>query len=526
MKGKLAVGAGILALALGGAPAAMANEPVSGLTQSQQASNNNGTQQDAGASATSKQANVNVPINVLTNESGNGNVAQQNSGETQAGSGNHYQTGQSNGQNQQGSTSSKGCCSGSGGSKQSQQATNNNQTDQHAKSDANTHQANVNVPVNVLTNESGNGDVKQENNATTKANADNENDSWQSNGQNQQGSASSRGCGCGSGGGDPQSQKATNNNDTKQNADAKAGTYQANVNVPVNVLTNESGNGDVHQGNDAYTKSSAGNENQTGQSNRQNQDGSSRSGDGPGGFDQSQEATNNNKTSQEAKTDAGTFQLNVNAPINLLTNESGNGDVTQHNDAKTIAKSENSNDTWQSNRQNQDGSQVSKGQGCGDDHGRDKGHDGLGKDGKDGKVGGEGGFSQSQEATNNNQTDQDADAYANTRQKNVNVPVNFLTNDSGNGDVRQRNDAKTIARSENENQADQSNRQNQRGFSSHKGSCGCRKHHGHKRGEGRHGLIPLWPVAAVEPLPLGGWPLVALGGFLLTGGLTLRRRSV
>src|SRR2546425_6416749 len=318
MKGKLAVGAGILALALGGAPAAMANEPASGLTQSQQASNNNGTKQDAGASATSKQANVNVPINVLTNESGNGNVEQQNSGETQAGSGNQNQTGQSNGQNQQGSTSSKGCCSGSGGSKQSQQATNNNQTDQHAKSDANTHQANVNVPVNVLTNESGNGDVKQENNA--------------------------------------------------------------------------------------YTKSSAGNENQTGQSNRQNQDGSSRSGDGPGGFDQSQEATNNNKTSQEAKTDAGAFQLNVNAPINLLTNESGNGDV------------------------------------------------------------------------------------------------------------RQRNDAKTVAKSENENQTDQSNRQSQQGFSSHKGSCGCRKHDGHKRGEGRHGLIPLWPVAAVEPLPLGGWPLVALGG--------------
>ena len=228
------------------------------------------------------------------------------------------------------------------------------------------------------------------------------------------------------------------------------------------------------------------------------------------------------KTSQEAKTDAGAFQLNVNAPINLLTNESGNGEVTQSNDAKTIAKSENSNDTWQSNRQNQDGSQVSKGHGCGDDHGRDQGHDGLGKDGK---VGGEGGFSQSQEATNNNQTDQDADAYANTRQKNVNVPVNFLTNDSGNGDVRQRNDAKTVAKSENENQTDQSNRQSQQGFSSHKGSCGCRKHDGHKRGEGRHGLIPLWPVAAVEPLPLSGWPLVALGGFLLTGGLTLRRRS-
>src|SRR5438552_4133765 len=137
MKGKLAVGAGILALALGGAPAAMANEPVSGLTQSQQASNNNGTKQDAGASATSKQANVNVPVNVLTNESGNGDVHQGNDAYTKSSAGNGNQTGQSNRQNQDGSSRSR---DGTGGFDQSQEATNNNKTSQEAKTDAGTFQ--------------------------------------------------------------------------------------------------------------------------------------------------------------------------------------------------------------------------------------------------------------------------------------------------------------------------------------------------------------------------------------------------
>jgi len=89
-----------------------------------------------------------------------------------------------------------------------------------------------------------------------------------------------------------------------------------------------------------------------------------------GTLDQVQQATNTNSTSQSAESTATTKQVNVNAPISVLSKGSNNGDVHQSNDATTVAKSQNDNTTNQSNTQNQHGSV----QGGGPDRRGDCGH--------------------------------------------------------------------------------------------------------------------------------------------------------
>src|SRR4051794_18159329 len=172
-------------------------------------------------------------------------------------------------------------------------------------------------------------------------------------------------------GGDPvsgtldQVQQATNSNSTSQSADSTATTKQANVNAPVSVLSKGSNNGDVDQSNDAPTGAASGNSNGTYQSNDQDQHGSVQGGgssscgcDQPNGGSnatQDQSASNQNETKQDASSEATTKQVNVNAPVSVLSKDSNNGDVNQSNDAKTIAKSENENNTTQSNDQEQNG---------------------------------------------------------------------------------------------------------------------------------------------------------------------------
>ena len=68
-----------------------------------------------------------------------------------------------------------------------------------------------------------------------------------------------------------QEQSATNTNSTGQDAAASATTKQANLNLPVSVLSWGSNTGDVDQSNSAGTKAYAGNRNGTDQSVEQGQ---------------------------------------------------------------------------------------------------------------------------------------------------------------------------------------------------------------------------------------------------------------
>ncbi|MFL5816715.1 MAG: hypothetical protein ACJ76L_03850, partial [Conexibacter sp.] len=110
-----------------------------------------------------------------------------------------------------------------------------------------------------------------------------------------------------------------------------------------------------------------------------------------GTLDQVQQATNSNSTTQSASSEATTKQVNVNAPVSVLSKGSNNGDVDQSNDATTVASSQNSNETYQSNDQNQQDSVQSGDSGCGCD-----------------RPNGDSGATQSQQASNDNSTDQSA----------------------------------------------------------------------------------------------------------------------
>jgi hypothetical protein len=239
---------------------------------------------------------------------------------------------------------------------QTQEGSNSNRTDQEANADASTTQYNVNAPVAILSPGSNNGDVDQSNDATTVAVASNWNDTDQSIWQSQR--ATSRGgrCGC-RGRRIDQDQTASNSNRTDQDANATAETTQVNVNAPVAILSPGSNNGDVDQSNDATTIAEASNWNDTDQFIGQSQDaragGRGCCGGSSRGIRQDQSATNDNSTYQDANADASTTQYNVNAPIAILSPGSNNGDVSQSNDATTVARASNSNSTNQGIHQRQ-----------------------------------------------------------------------------------------------------------------------------------------------------------------------------
>jgi hypothetical protein len=316
-------------------------------------------------------------------------------------------------------------------------AINNNSTDQSAHADATTKQANFNVPISVLSYGSNNGNVDQSNKAYTDSNAENYNSTKQSSGEDHQSSKHDYG---------QQADGGQNSNRTDQHAYADAFTKQVNVNAPISVLSYGSNNGNVDQSNKAYTDSNAENYNSTKQKDGQehqspkhddykrsncepqkdhNQNGYDQNGYGPKGHDQAESGSNKNDTYQRAYADAYTKQKNFNTPVSFLSFASNNGNVNQSNKAYTDANAENLNSTYQK-ANGPDGHPAN-------DYGRN-GSDFFKDGGK-----------QFSSPSNENHTDQHAYAKAKTEQKNVNVPLSFLSFASNNGNVQQHNGAGTQA---------------------------------------------------------------------------------
>src|SRR5919106_1719688 len=205
-----------------------------------------------------------------------------------------------------------------------------------------------------------------------------------------------------------QTQDATNTNTTDQDATANAETNQYNVNAPVAILSPGANSGDVNQSNTADTDATASNSNTTDQSTTQDQDGTTSGGCsscGGGSVSQDQSGENSNDTDQDATANAETNQYNVNAPISFLSpgangsscsNSCGGsgGDVNQSNDADSSAWAGNQNDTTQTVGQSQDATVAGSGF-CGCEAPS---------------------IEQSQTGSNDNTTDQDATANAETTQ--------------------------------------------------------------------------------------------------------------
>jgi hypothetical protein len=360
---------------------------------------------------------------------------------------------------------------------QTQTATNTNTTDQTADSTATTDQNNVNVAICVACVNSNNGDVSQSNDAATDSESTNNNGTGQS---IDQGQVASIGSENGSVPEDPQEQTATNTNDTGQEANSTAETNQNNWNGSLCALCVNSNNGDVDQSNEAYTGSEATNNNHTAQGVGQDQATSITGGQDPCGCDtnhdggeihQSQDGSNANTTDQTADSTATTNQENKNGSLNLLTVGSGNGDVTQSNDAYTGSEAKNNNATGQGIWQDQTAS-ANGGDPC----------DPCG-------GGGGGPITQSQDAYNGNDTTQDANSDATTDQKNWNGEANILTVGGGNdlcecepcggceggGNVDQSNKAATSSEAKNNNATGQGIWQDQSATSSGGGGrpCAC-----------------------------------------------------
>ena len=244
-----------------------------------------------------------------------------------------------------------------------------------------------------------------------------------------------------------QTQDATNTNTTDQTATANAETTQVNVNAPIAILSPGANSGDVTQSNTADTTATAGNTNTTDQSVWQDQTGIVSGGCGScggGSISQDQSGENTNDTTQDSEANASTTQYNVNAPIAILSPGAGGsscdpcggsgGDVNQSNDATTTAWAGNQNDTTQTVGQSQDATVA-----------------GSGFCGCEGPS-----IAQTQIGTNDNTTDQNATANAETTQVNVNAPIAILSPGANSGAVTQSNQADTNATAYNGNTTDQS----------------------------------------------------------------------
>jgi hypothetical protein len=220
---------------------------------------------------------------------------------------------------------------------------NENWTDQKAKSDAKTEQANINAGYG-----SGkSGDVDQSNSADTEAKSSNDNWTEQNLDQNQDiwsGSGHDKGYGKSGSGDVDATQKGSNDNWTSQDADSKATTQQVNVYAPITVFSKDYRGGDVTQSNDANTTANSSNDNYTKQDLDQDQTVKSS---GNGDVKAEQSGTNSNGTEQASSSTAETQQVNVYAPITVYSHGDGGGDVHQGNTADTNASSSNGNGTGQ-----------------------------------------------------------------------------------------------------------------------------------------------------------------------------------
>jgi len=165
------------ALALGGSVAGATTVP-SGFDQSQVGQNTNKTDQQSRATAETDQWNLNVPISVLSPGANSGDVDQSNRSDTSVFSFNENRSTQGIDQVQQGHVSGWGD-HGPQGLDQSQQAANSNETSQDSSAEATTKQANVNVPIAILSPGANSGDVDQSNRAETEVGSGNSNSSHQ-----------------------------------------------------------------------------------------------------------------------------------------------------------------------------------------------------------------------------------------------------------------------------------------------------------------------------------------------------------
>ena len=254
-------------------------------------------------------------------------------------------------------------------------------------------QLNLNAPTSILS--SGGGSVSQSNDSSATSSASNESTAVQVIDQGQQSSQTQNGqqtlgCGCDGGQGgalveqdqaSSQSQKGTNSVD--QDASSKAISVtgaQVNVNAPISLLSH-GGGGSVSQSNDASATSSASNKStakqgiEQEQSSRQAQDGRQsqacgcEQGGGGGHADPQQSQTStqsqngSNSVDQDARSKAISVtgaQLNVNAPISVLSH-GGGGSVSQSNDSSATSSASNESTAIQWIDQSQSSSQTQRG---------------------------------------------------------------------------------------------------------------------------------------------------------------------
>jgi hypothetical protein len=247
------------------------------------------------------------------------------------------------------------------------------------------------------------GTSQQNTNTAGDASASNANGTWQSNDQSQKGyggdattgdaTTGGKSC-CGSsgdatsgdatGGDVTQTQDASNSNETTQNASSESTASQTapvNVAVPVCVALSCQSGGVEQSNTNRSGDASAGNVNHTGQSNEQSQkgvggdattddattgdattgggSGDATSGDATGGsVTQTQDASNENKTTQQASAESKAEQIEpVNAAVPVcVALHCTSGGVEQSNTNRSgDASAWNSNGTWQSNQQGQSG---------------------------------------------------------------------------------------------------------------------------------------------------------------------------
>ena len=354
----IALGAGILVLAIGGsaAPAlaaGSATQSASNTAGSQVAGNTSSTTQGAGQTQSSTSAcqagcggagqaqdlsqasitaqaatsaanaqqnavNANVPVTVSASgvSVGGGSATQVNTNTAKSSAANTAATTQSADQSQ---SSSSSCAAGCGGSGQAQDASQTAATIQHASSNADAHQngVNANVPVTIAGGNvsGGSSSATQHNTNTADSSAANTASTNQSAGQHQS-SSSSCVAGCGGSG---QAQDASQKAATIQDASSKADAHQngVNANVPVTVA-----GGDVHAGPSSASQtldntadSSATNTATTDQTANQSQSSTSSCIVGCGGSGQAQSASQAALTLQGAHSSADADQSGVNANV-------------------------------------------------------------------------------------------------------------------------------------------------------------------------------------------------------------------
>lgn len=259
-------------------------------------------------------------------------------------------------------------------------------------------QLNLNAPISVLSS-GGDGSVNQSNDASATSSASNEGTAVQVVDQGQQSSQTQNGqSGALHEQDQASSQSQQGSNSVDQDASSKAVSVtgaQVNVNAPITLLSHGGGGGSVTQSNDASATSSASNMSiakqgiEQEQSSRQAQDGrqghtcgcEQGGGGGPADPQQSQTSTQSqegsNSVDQDARSKAISVtgaQLNVNAPISVLSR--GGGPVSQSNDSSATSSASNESTAIQWIEQSQSSSQTQRGDrqlGC-CDHDRGKHH--------------------------------------------------------------------------------------------------------------------------------------------------------